>query len=381
MNIKQSSLPQNLLCFSHLRWDFVFQRPQHLMSRFAQQTNVYVMEEPVFDATESAYIAYDHREPKLTILIPHLLSGQDPQKVKEEMKILLNEFLGRVNLAEWIFWYYTPMALEFSDHFRASLTVFDCMDELSAFDFAPKELLELEKSLLKIADIVFTGGYSLHEAKKDQHENIHVFPSSIDKAHFHLARNKQKEPEDQAAIKGIKLGFIGVIDERFDAQLIRELAHKRPEWQIVLLGPVVKVSMDNLPKGANIHYLGQKGYTELPGYLSGWDIAMIPFAINNSTRFISPTKTPEYLAAGLRVVSTAIRDVARPYGVEGLVSIASDPDEFIAAVEYCLDEGKNGKWLKKADKFLADKSWEDTYLKMKEKMILARFEAGKLLAS
>ena len=273
------------------------------------------------------------------------------------------------------------MALQFSDHFRASLTVFDCMDELSAFDFAPIELLELEKSLLKIADIVFTGGYSLHEAKKDQHDNIHVFPSSIDKAHFHLARNIQKEPADQAAIKGVKLGFIGVIDERFDAALIHEIAVKRPDWQIVLLGPVVKVSMESLPKGSNVHYLGQKAYAELPAYLSGWDIAMIPFAINNSTRFISPTKTPEYLAAGLRVVSTAIRDVTRPYGIEGLVSIASDADEFISAVEYCLNDQKNGKWLKKADKFLADKSWEDTFGQMKEKMILARFEAGKLLAS
>ncbi|KLT66668.1 glycosyltransferase [Pedobacter sp. BMA] len=381
MNIKQSSLPQNLLCFSHLRWDFVFQRPQHLMSRFAKETNVYVMEEPIFDATESAYMAYDHREPMLTILIPHLVSGHDPQQVKEEMRLLLNEFLGRVNLAEWTFWYYTPMALQFSDHFKASLTVFDCMDELSAFDFAPKELLELEKSLLKVADIVFTGGYSLHEAKKDQHENIHVFPSSIDKVHFHLARAVQKEPEDQAAINGVKLGFIGVIDERFDATLIHEVAVKRPDWQIVLLGPVVKVSMDNLPKGPNVHYLGQKAYGDLPAYLSGWDIALIPFAINNSTRFISPTKTPEYLAAGLRVVSTPIRDVVRPYGVEGLVSIASDADEFIAAVEYCLDDRTNGKWLKKADKFLEDKSWGDTFEQMKEKMILARFEADKLLAS
>jgi len=285
------------------------------------------------------------------------------------------------NLADWIFWYYTPMALQFSNHFSAALTVFDCMDELSAFDFAPAELVSLEKSLLKKADIVFTGGYSLHEAKKEQHNNIHVFPSSIDKAHFHLARTAKSEPSDQAAIKGVKLGFIGVIDERFDAVLINDLAKKRPNWQIVMLGPIVKISPDSLPQGENLHYLGQKSYSQLPNYLSGWDVAMIPFAINNSTKFISPTKTPEYLAAGVRVVSTPIRDVVRPYGMEGLVSIASDADGFITAIELYLNDEEKESWIEKSDKFLEDKSWDDTFKKMKEKMIQTKFEIEKRIAS
>ena len=381
MNSEQYNLPQNLLCFSHLRWDFVYQRPQHLMSHFAKEINVYVLEEPLFDASERSYLAFDYRDNLLTILVPHLIAGESPEYYRNELKILLNELLGRVNLADWIFWYYTPMALQFSDHHTAALTVFDCMDELSAFDFAPKDLALLEQSLLKTADIVFTGGYSLHEAKKGQHNNIHVFPSSIDKMHFSTARAQSPEPSDQASIAGVKLGFFGVIDERFDASLIGELANKRPDWQLILLGPIVKVPEDRLPHASNIHYLGQKSYSDLPAYLAGWNVALIPFAINNSTRFISPTKTPEYLAAGIRVVSTPIRDVVQPYGIEGLVSIASNADEFIAAIEEYLETQKNVEWLEQVDEFLKDMSWEDTFDKMKKKMIWTRFETDKLLAS
>ncbi|WP_231426144.1 glycosyltransferase [Pedobacter sp. Leaf250] len=381
MNIQKPLLPKNLLCFSHLRWDFVFQRPQHLMSRFAKEMNVYVMEEPIFDGQESSYLAIDKREEQLTIIVPHITPGLDHEQENLLMKKLLTDFIGDSSLADWIFWYYTPMALQFSDHHAAALTVFDCMDELSAFDFAPKELVLLEKKLLKTADVVFTGGHSLHEAKKEQHNNIHVYPSSIDKKHFSKARTIEIEPEDQAAITGIKLGFIGVIDERFDVALIREIAEKRPEWQILLLGPVVKVSMDSLPKGPNLHYLGQKNYQELPSYLSGWNVALIPFAINNSTRFISPTKTPEYLAAGLRVVSTPIRDVVKPYGIEKLVSIGSNADEFIEAIEQIIASKDEKSWKNNVDDFLADKSWENTYEEMKKKMLWTLFETDKLLAS
>lgn len=381
MNIQKPLFPKNLLCFSHLRWDFVFQRPQHLMSRFAVEINVFILEEPIFENLEAGYLAIDNRHEQLTIVTPHLPFGLDQELEKLLMRKLLTEFIGETDLNDWIFWYYTPMALQFSDHHTAALTVFDCMDELSAFDFAPKELVLLEKMLLKTADVVFTGGHSLHEAKKDQHNNIHVFPSSIDKTHFSKARTADEEPADQADIEGFKLGFVGVIDERFDAKLIEEIALKRPEWQIVLLGPVVKVAMESLPTGPNLHYLGQKNYQDLPAYLSGWDVALIPFAINNSTRFISPTKTPEYLAAGLRVVSTPIRDVVKPYGIEKLVSIASNADEFISAIEDAIAQNDTAEWKNKVDVFLSDKSWENTFEEMKKKMHWTLFETDKLLAS
>jgi UDP-galactopyranose mutase len=233
------------------------------------------------------------------------------------------------------------------------------MDELSAFKFAPAELIHLEKELLTRADVVFTGGQSLYEAKKHQHQNIHPFPSSIDKAHFGKARKEIEAPADQKHIKGKKFGFYGVIDERFDYELIGNAATLRPDWQFILIGPTVKIDPAVLPKNENIHYLGGKSYEELPTYLAGWDIAMIPFLLNESTRFISPTKTPEYLAAGIPVISTAIRDVVNPYGKKNLVSIVSNAEEFVNASEKALAAPKK-EWLENVDAFLAKRSWDQT---------------------
>ncbi|WP_129717455.1 glycosyltransferase [Pedobacter sp. SYP-B3415] len=381
MKNQKPLLPQNLLCFSHLRWDFVYQRPQHLLSRFASEMNVYFLEEPVFEEIENDYLAADERTETLTILTPHLSAGSDPRQILRSMKQLVGGFLSREDLEDWLFWYYTPMALPYTAAYKPALIVYDCMDELSAFDFAPKELVLLEKELLRIADVVFTGGYSLFEAKKDQHNNIFPFPSSIDKAHFSVARAKTAQPQDQAGITGVKLGFFGVIDERFQTELIGYIAQQRPDWQIILLGPVLKIPVDVLPRHANIHYLGQKTYDELPAYLAGWDAALIPFKLNDSTRYISPTKTPEYLAAGVRVISTPIRDVVKPYGIEKLVSIAAEPAEFVQAIERELQLTDRRAWLSRVDDFLKDKSWDHTFLAMKEQMQIALGQSGTLMAS
>ena len=211
-------------------------------------------------------------------------------------------------------WYYTPMMLPFSRHLDASVVVYDCMDELSKFRFAPERLLDLEQELIDRADLVFTGGTSLYEAKKSRHGNVHCFPSSVDRKHFATARRELPQPDDQAELKHPRLGFYGVIDERFDIDLLRQIAELRPDWSFVMVGPVVKISEDELPRAANIHYLGGKTYEQLPAYLSGWDVALMPFAMNESTQFISPTKTPEYLAGGKPVVSTPVKDVVRSYG-------------------------------------------------------------------
>lgn len=383
MNTATFKLPKNLLCFSHLRWDFVFQRPQHLLTRFAEEQNVYFLEEPHFDSSGEDHFTIEKRGANLTLLIPHLSTDKPAQQVSAAMKKLVSAYLHDADLSDWVFWYYTPMALSYAEHLKPAIVVFDCMDELSAFDFAPKELVEMEKRLMKLADVVFTGGHSLYEAKKAFHHNIFPFPSSIDRAHFGTARSTRQEPADQAGIKGIKLGFFGVIDERFDIELIADVARQRPEWQLMLLGPVVKISAEILPQGENIHYLGQKSYQQLPEYISGWDIALIPFKLNESTRYISPTKTPEYLAGGVRVVSTPIRDVIKPYGIEKLVSIAGQADEFIMAVEQQLKEQREHQkaWLTKVDAFLKDKSWDHTFTAMKQQMISTLNQSGALLAS
>ncbi|WP_207533524.1 glycosyltransferase [Desertivirga arenae] len=358
-------VPENLLVFSHLRWDFVFQRPQHLLTRFAREFNVYFLEEPICDVAEDgeSYLSISKREDKLWVLVPHIQSGLAKKEGVNLQKLMLKSFLKDKSLSDFIFWYYTPMALEFSREYFPNLTIYDCMDELSAFKNAPVELTYLEKELLTRADAVFTGGHSLYEAKKHQHQNIHPFPSSIDKNHFAQARKKMEQPVDQIGITGKKLGFYGVIDERFDYKLIGEAATARPDWNFILIGPTVKINPDILPKNQNIHYLGGKSYNELPAYLAGWDLALIPFLLNESTRYISPTKTPEYLSAGIPVVSTPIRDVVKPYGKLNLVSIVSNSAEFVAAAEAELNKPKE-EWLNRVDDFLSTKSWDQTWSDM-----------------
>ena len=367
-NLNEEGLPKNLLCFSHLRWDFVYQRPQHLMTRFGDLAAVYFFEEPIFTDKQKSYLAVSKRADDLWICVPHIPHGLNHNQINEELSDLLRFFFMGRDTSDFIFWYYTPMALEFSKHLTAGLTVYDCMDELSAFKFAPDELKPMEQRLFDKADIVFTGGRSLYEAKKELHTTIFPFPSSIDKKHFTTARQNQLEPVDQASISGPKIGFYGVIDERFDIPLIEAIADARPDWNIILIGPVVKIDPSILPTRSNIFYLGAKSYQQLPLYLSGWDVAMVPFLIDESTRFVSPTKTPEYLCAGRPVVSTPIADIVDPYGKNALVSIASSAPEFIRAIEFWLNCDHKKQWLDTADKFLLTMSWDITFSDMAARM-------------
>ena len=353
----------DLICLSHLRWDFVFQRPQHLMTRFATQRRVFFVEEPLFDAEVSELIV--RMDQGVYVCVPHLPLGLSHDAVVAELRRLLFELLTTRNVEHPIIWYYTPMALEFTRDLSASAIVFDCMDELSAFAGAPRELLALETELLARADLVFTGGQSLYEAKRNRNRRVHAFPSGVDVSHFSKARSPQRDPIDQAEIPHPRLGFFGVVDERLDTSLLDGIARLRPEWHLVILGPCVKIDEGRLPTRPNIHYLGMKKYDELPAYLAGWDVALLPFARNASTEFISPTKTPEYLAAGCPVVSTSIRDVVRPYGEHGLVAIADTPERFVDAIDAALTS-RPLDWRNRIDQFLSTKSWDATWGEMSQ---------------
>ncbi len=374
----------DLLCLSHLRWHFVTQRPQHLLSRAAEDRRVFFFEEPVFRHAEdgpafhagssfnnhtitagTATLEITQELPSLWVLRPHLVHGTDSV---EAQRSLLQKFLAFAHSKRLVRWFYTPMALSFSDGVAAELTVYDCMDELSGFQGAPPELGNREQQLFSVADVVFTGGISLYEAKQRQHANVHAFPSSIEVAHFQQASSGSlAEPSDQAAIPHPRVGFYGVVDERFDVGLLRDVAALRPSMHFVILGPVVKIDEATLPRSENIHYLGGKKYGVLPAYLSGWDVAMLPFALNDSTRFISPTKTPEYLAAGRPVVSTPIRDVVRGYGDAGLVQIAANAHDFAAALDRALGLPSTSWQQAVADK-LAQSSWDSTWAGMQREM-------------
>jgi UDP-galactopyranose mutase len=361
--IWQALNSNDLVCFSHLRWNFVYQRPQHLLSRFAKQTRVFFVEEPIFhDAPDKLHI--DEPLKNVYVVVPHLQHGYNEAEVLNKQKEMVNNLISVMEISNYFLWYYTPMALPFSEHLTPKMIVYDCMDELSAFKFAPPALTENERLLMQKADVVFTGGYSIYEAKKNKHHNIYPFPSSIEKEHFATARNITSDPADQASIPHPRFGFFGVLDERFDIDLIEQAAKARPDWQFILIGPVVKIDPASLPKYENIHYLGGKTYNELPQYLAGWDVAVIPFAMNESTRYISPTKTPEYLAAGKPVISTPIRDVVSPYGENKLVQIASNAKEFIKHGEALLKKKQKKAWLIKVDAFLEGNSWDRTWSQM-----------------
>lgn len=353
----------DVVCFSHLRWSFVFQRPQHLLSRCAKGRRVFFFEEPVLDASSPHLKVLPVDRHGVRVAVPHLPAAMGEARARAALRALLDELLERHGAEDHVAWYYTPMALPFSRHLAPAAIVYDCMDELSAFAGAPPELKDREAELLRRADVVFTGGRSLYEAKRARHPNVHLYPSGVDVAHFARARLSLAAPADQAAIPGPRLGFFGVIDERLDVDLIDAVAALRPAWQIVLIGPVVKIAPALLPRAPNIHYLGQKPYEELPAYLAGWDVALLPFARNEATRFISPTKTPEYLAGGRPVVSTSIRDVVQPYAELGLARIADSPRDFVAAVEACLAEPRAGA-LARIDAFLAESSWDAIWARM-----------------
>ncbi len=365
---------QTLICFSHLRWNFVFQRPQHLMTRFAKGRRVVFWEEPVAGPLETSPRLDARTCPDSGVLIVTPILPDSGSEVERDamLALLLDGLLAGFG-GDLIRWYYTPMMLSFSRHLEAVCTVYDCMDELANFKFAPPELTLLERELMGVADVVFTGGYSLWEAKRERHANIHPFPSSVDRAHFAKARTGRDEPADQAALPRPRMGFYGVVDERMDIALLAALADARPDWSLVIVGPVVKIDPADLPRRPNIHYLGGKTYEELPRYLAGWDVALMPFAINESTRFISPTKTPEYLAGGRPVVSTPIVDVARHYGDLEAVKIAATPDEFIAACDQALAlaQQQPGAWLKAVDAALSMLSWDETFQRMNQEIARA----------
>lgn len=332
------------------------------MSRYAIARRVYFVEEPLFnDAATSATVtveAHGH----LVVVVPQLPSRFTSQQVLAAQRSLLNQLIAAEKIERYVLWYYTPSALRFSDHLTPEAVVYDCMDELSAFKNADPELPALERSLFRRADLVLTGGQSLYEAKKQSHHNIHAIPSSVDVDHFAAARRTKDEPDDQKGIPHPRLGFFGVLDERLDTHLLAGIADAKPDWHLVMIGPVVKIDPADLPRRPNIHYLGPKSYADLPRYIAGWDVALILFARNEATRFISPTKTPEYLAAGKPVVSTSIRDVVNPYGELGLVRIADAVPDFVRACEGALTEEPAARRAR-ADAYLRNTSWDRTWSK------------------
>lgn len=360
-----------IIVFSHLRWDSAYQRPQHLLSGLAENYKIVFIEEPVFHEHDS-FLETSIPGPNIIVLKPHTpvaASGFHDEQLPHLIK-LMRQFVGIDE--EHLVWFYTPMALPLLQELNPSLVVYDCMDELAAFKNPPKQMLQRENALLKVADLVFTAGPSLHRAKQGRHANVHYFPNSVDLVHFKQALDRTHVHPAHEDIPGPRLGYYGVIDERIDTELIGRIADAHPQWQIVLAGPVVKIDPATLPRRHNIHYLGQQPYKALPQFLAGWNVCLLPFAITESSHFINPTNTLEYMTAELPIVSTPVVDIADLYG--NVVSIAHSSRAFIKACEAALltTPEEHNQDIVKMREMVSETSWSTTVEKIHELVQLTR---------
>jgi glycosyltransferase involved in cell wall biosynthesis len=356
---------------SHLRWDFVWQRPQQILSRLAEQRPVLFVEEPIFlDDLASA---------KLDVSVPHAnvfrAVPRLPGALRDDYERGIAEIRGLVQQAilpggelrrtfnNPVQWFYSPFtAPAMLGAFNEIAVVYDCMDELSQFRFAHPDLVRRERLLLANADVVFTGGYKLYESKRRYHDNVHFFGCGVDNGHFGKARlSDTPVPTDIASLPQPVFGYFGVIDERIDYDLIRALAASRPDASVVMVGPVVKVDPAALPKAPNILWLGQRDYAALPGYVKGFNVCLMPFALNEATEFINPTKTLEYMSAGKPIVSTAVPDVVRNF--TPVVRVARSARDFVALTsEAALNP--SDALLRQGLDMAASASWESIVGKM-----------------
>jgi len=374
-NNTEGSTMQTVVVFSHLRWDFVYQRPQHVLSRISRRWRVVFVEEPLHHEGPSRVetVAVDERVTVVRFHTPISAPGFHDAQLAE-LRPLLKDVLQALHVGSYAAWFYTPMALPLLTALTPVMIVYDCMDELSAFRNPPRQLLQRESALLRIANVVFTGGPSLHRSKRSLNGNTHCIPSAVDGAHFARARDAREADPAIASLPRPRLGFYGVVDERFDIALLDACAALRPHWQFSVVGPVVKIDPRSLPARPNIHYQGQRPYEHLPGILAAWDVALLPFARNEATRFISPTKTLEYLAADKPVVSTPIADVQELYGA--VVRIGADAPEFVAQCEALLGEsaGDRDARIAASRTLVANASWDGAAARMIEEVERARPE-------
>ncbi|MDQ4074907.1 MAG: glycosyltransferase [Chloroflexota bacterium] len=371
-----------ILCLSHLNWSYIWQRPQHVLSRMARYYEVMYVDEPdIGPADGERTLERVAREGKLSAWHPifpdrsEIVGPWREQYVDIVRELLLRkewveERAGRlVAIRPLILWFYTPTPVYLLDHLPADLVVYDVMDELDNFKGGPVDLKAREARLLARADVVFAGGRSLYQAREGRHPNLHLFPSGVEPDHFARATHPETPVAGEIAdLPRPILGYYGAIDERIDLELLQAVAERHPEWSIVMIGPVVKIEPDELPRLPNIHYLGRQSYSRLPSFLKGFDVCLMPFAMNEATRYISPTKTLEYMAAHKPIVSTPVPDVVASWGE--MVRIAATPEAFAGAVEDALQENEAQRSARvvREEHILACSTWDHIVAQMHERI-------------
>ncbi len=365
----------------HLRWDFVWQRPQHIFSRLSKQHPVLFLEDaaPLPPGETEPRLALTRVSDTLTIarplLHPHV---GDPEKDAEAdrkngpaWERLLDSLVARLKdtdpaWARIVHWIYTPAAVGVRHRYNPVAIAYDCMDELANFKGAPPGLKAKETELMNAAQVVFTGGPSMYAARRDIHPNVHQFNSGVDAEHFGRALSGDTTvPDDMAHLHAPRLLYYGVIDERMGWDNLAAVCDAHPEWSVVLVGPLAKITEDDLLRRPNLHYTGQRGYDDLPGYLKGCDVALVPFALSDATRFLSPTKTLEYFAARRPVVSTPIGDIVEHYS--DAARIAATPEEFVRECEAALSED-NTERLANGTRYAEQNTWDNIVAAMDERL-------------
>jgi glycosyltransferase involved in cell wall biosynthesis len=361
----------SIIVHCHLCWDWVWQRPQQFVSRLSQRHKILFVEviAPAADlATPTARFRGPENFPNVTILTLQFPAARwnDGEYVDAERRRMVQEFItgpvaGQFDNA--VQWFYDPMAVPaFAGKMDEILTVYDCMDELSKFKCAPPEIIERERQLLGRADVVFTGGRKLFEAKSQHNDNCHFYGCGVDCEHFGKAREERTEvPAELRGMQKPVLGYFGVVDERMDYELIARLADANPKWSVVMIGPVLKVDEAVLPKRPNLHWLGQRSYSDLPAYCKGFDVCLMPFALNESTEFINPTKALEYMATGRMIVSTAVPDVVRNFG--SVVKIAKNQKEFISLCQRAVEKPEQDA-IERGLQMASENTWEKIVARM-----------------
>lgn len=365
VEVREEDNIDTILCFSPIKWEGVFQRPQHLMSHAAKKWRVFYIEDPIFDNdTNTPDYALKKLEEyeELFIISPKLPKELTKAEANYAMQQLLARLCFEHKIENFGIWYYTLAGIYYASELYPRVVVYDCVSHVR---HTQPSLIDLENELVSRCDLVFTNGNTLFEAKQKWHPHVYNFPSSIDKEHFMQARLQLPEPADQEEILYPRLGLYGVIDECFDAELLRALAARRPDWQFVVIGPVVGIDADTLPEAENIHYLGEKSYQQMPSYISGWNAALILVSTDKTKQAQVPTRTPEYLAAFKPIVATPVADIISPYQEMGLVSVAEDVFEFETAIEEVLSEDKRTEWKSNIDDFLKTQSWDVTWQQMR----------------
>ena len=350
-----------IVAFSHLRWRFVWQRPQQFLSRFAEKHPVLFVEIAEFDGApgEPPRVELTSPQAGVTVLNLHLDAAMEgAEGVTAAMRDAVRQGMAATGIENPLLWFYNPMDAGWVLGWLANRGVlYDCMDELSQFKGADPRLVANEAKLLEAADVVFTGGIELFEKKSKQNPNTHFFGCAVEYDHFAQAQAQGPIPEDLAAIPGPRVGWFGVVDERVDYDLLRDAAAMRPDVHFVLVGPAVKADPKDFPQAPNLHWLGGRDYKDLPLYCRGYDVCMMCFALNEATEFINPTKALEYLATGKPVVSTAVKDVVRQYG--DTVAIAHSTEEFVEKIDDAL-AGKQKDMVERGIEKARAASWENT---------------------